>query len=298
MSAKTIQIEEIKALQTADEILVRNILTYFNTPTTADLLTTDIPAWGNVIGLLTGVSTIPVWVSGSYPQSSPVIKEIGSIWYLFISQVDNNTSTPSLSPSIVPWAIGSNQYAGGWSSSYPYLLDDVVLQSGHLYISLIGSNTGHDPVSSPDYWKDLGVNRGNFNPDYEGGYADDDAVFYDGYSYSSNVSANTFLPTDPGTNAWYLIGDNPTLEPNTPKEINVGYNTQLDGDADSGWYYTIPFAEYSAYGHYPDIRIYRDSNARINLDYVNTLSDNITVPLPDVDDDGKTLYPYLIIITK
>lgn len=82
------------------------------------------------------------------------------------------------------------------------------------------------------------------------------------------------------------------------KSVLVADDTLLDGDAETGWYYAISYADYSRYGDYPDVRIYRDSLTRIWLDYQNIVSGEIQLPFPDVSEDGHTLFAYLIIITK
>lgn len=75
MSAKTIQIEEIQAL--AEEILVRDQLTYPILPVTADLQDGNIPSWKNVLDIVNDVAPIePIEIlvpSGTvlFPSENP-----------------------------------------------------------------------------------------------------------------------------------------------------------------------------------------------------------------------------------
>lgn len=67
--------------------------------------------------------------------------DIGKQWYYTIG---GTTIT----------SVGS---ATSWANNVSYNLNDVVTRSGNLYTSLVGSNKGHDPTSSPTYWKPWGA---------------------------------------------------------------------------------------------------------------------------------------------
>jgi len=47
--------------------------------------------------------------------------------------------------------------ATAWASNVSYNQNDVVTRAGNLYTALVGSNKGHDPVTSPTFWKPWGA---------------------------------------------------------------------------------------------------------------------------------------------
>lgn len=78
MSAKSIQLEEIKALQAADDILVRNPFVYAAPQSNEDIQGNDIPAWINVTNLTNAQQPAEIIVPAgtviteAYPGEGPV----------------------------------------------------------------------------------------------------------------------------------------------------------------------------------------------------------------------------------
>lgn len=173
----------------------------------------DIPGisnkWTDII-----IPALPTWIASTYIKNATVKKQIGNVFYQFVSQVNNNSTEPFLTPGVAPWA-QSGVFAGNWVSG-PYLVNQTVARSGHLYNAITNNST--DPLTNPSDWKDLGTNQGVFNINYSGGYLSTDAVYdANNNAYESNIGSNSYPLEQLSTMQWDLIGTNPVI----PDTINI-----------------------------------------------------------------------------
>lgn len=66
-------LEAIQAATPEDKVLLLSLLTYDELPIAVDLLDNDVPAWGNVTGLIDGVFPIPIVYNIPANSETPII---------------------------------------------------------------------------------------------------------------------------------------------------------------------------------------------------------------------------------
>lgn len=113
---------------------------------------------GQTIGFICGSAPVPYsnsaghtfWFNGPDPGGTPTaFTSFGG--YVDLSVSIAGTTTLTLNPNFAPV-----QYRGAYSSVTVYATGDTVAAGGSTYVSLVPSNTGNTPSSSPSQWAALG----------------------------------------------------------------------------------------------------------------------------------------------
>lgn len=99
------------------------------------------------------IQTTGAWSSGTTYSQFQMVYWQGSQY--ISSQSSNTANQPDTSPSY--WALFTKTllFLGTYSSGTTYALNDVVLYGGTSYVSLLPSNTAHQPDISTTYWQIL-----------------------------------------------------------------------------------------------------------------------------------------------
>lgn len=156
------------------------------------------------------LNSIDLWTSTSYPFGKVVKHNINDNFYLFQSNLSDNTTTPQLEKGVQPFKpyIYGGSYVGVWSAG-SYVAGNIVSRNSFLYYCL--TNTETDPqLLQPPYWLKIGVDEGVFNPSKTDGYKLGDAVRdISNNVYTSELNFNTFPLLTLTNNAWDLFNGQP-----------------------------------------------------------------------------------------
>lgn len=90
------------------------------------------------------------WSNAITYNKADVVLRDSSAWYAVVSNINNDPFTDNGTH----WSLFTLGlfYRGTWSSGTTYSLNDVVTFSSQTYIAILGSNTNHQPDSSPTFW--------------------------------------------------------------------------------------------------------------------------------------------------
>ena len=232
LKAKKIQIEALTNLVTEfiqSEVVIRYAENYDTSNPLALVKRQDL------YDLIESGITIQTWVDGMVTDTDvPRKYEIDGVFYLFTSLIDGNTSEPTLNSTPEPaWsqviengspAVG---YQDSWDEITPFANGVIVefFSSGQnrLYRSLQASNLNHSPSSSPLYWEEIGIMRGEYPDDQP--YDEGDVALNpeDNILYQSNVSGNSFaLDYELPGGTWQLIGGGASEIPTLQQVLEAG----------------------------------------------------------------------------
>lgn len=184
-----------------------------------------------------GEPLISLWDGGSTPLNYYRSHLIDGVEYLFRSLVSDNTSEPTLNTTPAPaWSqvIENGSPAVGYQDSWDAVTsfnNGVIVEffssgQNRLYRSLQGSNLNNNPSSSPLYWEEIGIMRGEYPDDQP--YDEGDVALNPGDNilYQSNVSDNSFaLDYELPGGTWQLIGGGVSEIPNIQDVLTSGFET-------------------------------------------------------------------------
>lgn len=185
--------------------------------------------------IVPGDAVIETW-SSLNPTNIDVARkhEIDGVFYLFTSLVDANVSEPTLNSTPEPaWSqvIENGSPAVGYQDSWDTITsfaNGVIVEffssgQNRLYRSLQGSNLNQNPSSSPLYWEEIGIMRGEYPDDQP--YDEGDVALNpeDNILYQSNVSGNSFaLDYELPGGTWQLIGSGASEIPTLQQVLEAG----------------------------------------------------------------------------
>lgn len=153
---------------------------------------------------------IDLWTPISHPLNKVVKYQINGKFYIFQSNVENNTTVPKLTKGVQPFApyIYGGSYVGVWSAG-SYVVGNIVSRNSTLYYCL--TNTTTDPqLLLPPHWLKIGVDKGIYSASFIGGYSLGDAVRdVSNNVYTSQINNNTYALSTVSDNSWDIINGQP-----------------------------------------------------------------------------------------
>jgi len=174
-----------------------------------ELVTESIPQTNSIMPWQSGIPT---------NEDNYVTHPIGAFEFMFRSEIDANTSEPTLTEGGDAWEnLGTSSTFTSWSPIVSYNADDIVdipAPSGNMFKSLVTPNLNNPPSSgvTDAFWECLGDLVGFFPTDAP--YALDEIVIDSDNDllYRSNVNDNNYGLNDQIGSDWKLIGSKPIAE--------------------------------------------------------------------------------------
>jgi hypothetical protein len=125
-------------------------------------------------------------------------------------------------------------YAGGTT----YAAEDRVMDGGYSYESLVGSNTGNTPVSSPSFWRAVLAHDNTGGPAYSGvtTYAQNALVVSSGIAYVSQVNGNVGNTPASSPSQWEMLTFVPAGTADTPAVITRTTDANSSAEVTTGMY--------------------------------------------------------------
>ncbi len=155
------------------------------------------------------------WTSNTAYGVGDQVKYGGVVYNCTTAHVSAATTSLGLELNLGNWAVAFNgvEYKGDWSPVVRYKLNDVVRQSGSLWIAVTGHLSG---AAFDDADWALWLPGENYKEFWNALVTYDlgDVVKYGGYSYISNISENLGIPPSTNSVEWSLV--------------TIGYNLRGD----------------------------------------------------------------------